>query len=157
MFTLDIPGFGHLALEHLVLSYHGTLAVDGILHMGIGEKIAELSGILRIHVVATNASRTAAGQLARMPVHLVPAEAESQSDTLTNLVRSLGPASVVAVGSNRNDAAMLEASALGIAVIHREGASSQTLLAADIVVTSIFDALNLLRCPRRLVTSLRAR
>jgi soluble P-type ATPase len=31
MQSTQIPGFGELTLEHLVLDYNGTLAVDGLL------------------------------------------------------------------------------------------------------------------------------
>lgn len=31
MIDIEIPGFAHLQLDHLVLDYNGTLARDGIL------------------------------------------------------------------------------------------------------------------------------
>jgi soluble P-type ATPase len=51
---------------------------------------------------------------------------------------------------------MLEAAALGIAVVQREGAAVATVGNADIVCTSILDALALLRHTRRLVATLRS-
>jgi hypothetical protein len=49
---------------------------------------------------------------------------------------------------------MLRDAALGILVIGREGAAVRSLLAADLVVSSIEDALDLLGSPKRLVASL---
>ncbi len=71
-------------------------------------------------------------------------------------VRRLGAGSVVCVGNGRNDRRMLRAAVLGIGVILAEGASSETLRAADVVVADIRDALDLLVRPLRLVASLRS-
>ena len=35
MIEIDIPGYKTLHLEHLVLDYNGTLAVDGVLIDGV--------------------------------------------------------------------------------------------------------------------------
>jgi soluble P-type ATPase len=50
---------------------------------------------------------------------------------------------------------MLQAAALGICVLSREGAAVETLLAADLVVPDIFTALELLEKPLRILASLR--
>ncbi len=52
-------------------------------------------------------------------------------------------------------AAMLAAAALGLAVIGPEGAHRGALTAADVVLRSIVDALDLLLEPRSLVATLR--
>jgi soluble P-type ATPase len=62
----------------------------------------------------------------------------------------------VSIGNGRNDQLMLKASALGIAVILAEGIAAETLLASDVVCTSIIDALDLLRNPLRLTATLRS-
>ena len=38
MLSTQIPGFGSLTLEHLVLDYNGTLAVDGLLPLMYADK-----------------------------------------------------------------------------------------------------------------------
>ena len=156
MFTLDIPGWDQLKIEHLVLDYNGTLAIDGKLHLGISDKLIELSRAFEIHVVTADTYGSAAAQLDRLPVKLTVMPNGSQAEAKLEYVVQLGPKSVVAVGNGRNDALMLEASALGIAVVHREGAAFQTLRAANIVVTNIFAALSLLSNPQRLIATLRA-
>ncbi|OPZ75388.1 MAG: hypothetical protein BWY80_00175 [Firmicutes bacterium ADurb.Bin456] len=70
-------------------------------------------------------------------------------------VRTLGPESVIAMGNGTNDALMLERSALGIAVVGPEGASTAALQKADLVVASIISGLDLLLNPKRLVATLR--
>ena len=70
------------------------------------------------------------------------------------LVERLGAERVVAVGNGANDAGMLQAAALGIAVLGPEGLAGEAWQAAD-VVAGIHQALDLLLHPRRLVATLR--
>jgi len=69
--------------------------------------------------------------------------------------QGLGALGCVCVGNGANDAWMLRAAAVGIAVIGPEGAAVSALQAADIVVVSITHALDLLLNPLRLVATLR--
>ena len=55
----------------------------------------------------------------------------------------------------RNDRLMLKEAALGIAVILKEGASAESVAAADVVCTDIVAALELLQNPLRLIATLR--
>ena len=70
-------------------------------------------------------------------------------------VRALGAEKVIAIGQGANDAAMLQAAAIGIAVLSEEGLAVEALVNADMVMTDIFAALNLLEYPTRLVATLR--
>jgi len=71
-------------------------------------------------------------------------------------VRRLGRSRVACIGNGRNDRLMLRAAALGIAVVQAEGASAEALAAADLMVLSATDALDLFLRPRRLIASLRS-
>jgi soluble P-type ATPase len=51
---------------------------------------------------------------------------------------------------------MLAAAALGIAVVQKEGAATETLSAADVVVSDIRSALDMLLFPKRLIATLRS-
>lgn len=62
---------------------------------------------------------------------------------------------VAAVGNGANDAAMLREAALGIAVLGPEGLAAEALLAADVLVRDVRDALDLLLQPERLVATWR--
>ncbi|MDA8194667.1 MAG: hypothetical protein M0Z53_11825 [Thermaerobacter sp.] len=59
------------------------------------------------------------------------------------------------VGNGLNDQQMFHDAELAIGVVGPEGAVISTLVAADIVVSSIENALTLLLSPTRLVTTLR--
>jgi soluble P-type ATPase len=71
-------------------------------------------------------------------------------------IEPLGAASCVAVGNGRNDVSMLEAAALGIAVMGPEGTAGAAMAVADVVARSVEEALALLAEPRALMATLRA-
>ncbi len=156
MMVIDVPGHRRLELSHLVLDYNGTLAVDGKLLAGVADALRALAGELRIHVITADTFASAASNLAGLPLSRIRTPHQDQDVAKLDYVRGLGASSVVAIGNGRNDRRMLEAVALGIAVIQGEGAAIKTILAGDLVCTSILDALGLLREPRRLIATLRS-
>jgi soluble P-type ATPase len=156
MITIDIPGFGKLELAHLVSDYNGTLAFDGKLLPGVAEALASLAPSVHIHVITADTFGLAKARLSTLPVKLTITPVESQADAKLRYVTELGANSVVAIGNGRNDRKMLSAAALGIALIQREGGAAETLASADVVSTSVLDALELLCNPKRLVATLRS-
>jgi len=156
MIAVDIPGFRVLHLEHLVLDYNGTLAVDGKLLPGSAEAIKSLSEVLRIHVVTADTFGLATAQLSGLPLELVILSGEGQADQKLEYVNALGANTVAAIGNGRNDRKMLDAVALGIALVQGEGGAAETIGSSDIVALGILDALELLRNPKRLVATLRS-
>ncbi|OAM87797.1 HAD hydrolase family protein [Termitidicoccus mucosus] len=156
MISLSIPDYGDIELKHVVSDYNGTLAVDGILIEGVADALRTLSEHIEIHVVTADTFGLAKAQLAGLPVTLVIAPPENQADTKLDYIRKLGAANVVAIGNGRNDRKMLEHAALGIALIQKEGAAAETLRSADVVSTSILEALDLLSNTKRLKATLRS-
>ena len=155
MLELDIPGYGTLALEHLVLDVNGTIAEGGELLPAVAEGLASLAGVLRpVAVTAdTHGTATALGERLGIEVRIIASGWEA-GDKLA-AVQELGADSVVAIGNGANDALVLKACAVGICVIGPEGASRAAVEAADVVVPSIEAALKLLADPRRLMATLR--
>lgn len=156
MIEIDIPGFRHLRLAHIVSDYNGTLAADGVLLPGVKDALAALAGNVRLHVITADTFGLATGQLAGLPVELTITSAESQDEAKLEFVARLGADSVFAIGNGRNDRKMLEAAAIGVALIQKEGAAAETLASADLVSSSVVDALGLLSNPKRLIATLRS-
>ncbi len=156
MIAVDIPGLRELSLEHLVLDYNGTLAEDGNLLPGVAAALKALAQVLQIHVVTADTFGSAAEQLAGLPLDVIVMPEAAQTDRKLEFIKSLNADNVVAVGNGRNDRKMLEAAAIGIALIQREGSAVETLLCADVAAKDILDALALLQCPKRLVATLRS-
>jgi len=155
MIELEIPGFGPLALRHLVSDYNGTLAVDGALIPGVREKLHILAGLLDVHVVTADTFGIARRELAGIHCVLHILEGEGHDRQKEAYVEKLGSAGVVVLGNGRNDRLMLAAARLGIAVAEKEGCAVAALNAADILTHSALDALDLLINPKRLKATLR--
>lgn len=156
MIAIPIPGFRELALEHLVLDYNGTLAVDGLLIPGVVPLLKELSALVQLHVITADTFGQAGSQLSGLTVTLTILSQDAvQAEAKLAYVNKLGPDGVVAIGNGRNDRMMVKVAALGIALVQKEGSASETLGNADVVSSNILDALNLLKTPKRLVATLR--
>ncbi|MBK1902237.1 MULTISPECIES: HAD family hydrolase [Burkholderia] len=155
MISIDIPGCHVLNLEHLVLDFNGTLAVDGKLLEGIAPRIAQLAERLDVHVVTGNTHGDARMQMRGCRAEVVCLPPAAQAEAKRDYVVRLGAGRVAAIGNGRNDALMLEQAALGIAVLGTEGLAADALEAADVVVRHAVDALGLMLFPTRLIASLR--
>jgi soluble P-type ATPase len=153
--NLNIPGAAPVELEHLVLDYNGTLALDGDILDGVEWRLQALSETLSIHLITADTFETVVDAWSSLPCRVSIVPATDQHIAKRDYVRELGAARVVAVGNGRNDALMLEEAALGIAVVQTEGAAREAVLAADVIVPDIFAALDLLANPLRLTATLR--
>jgi len=151
--VLEFPGQETLKLEYLLLDVNGTLTEGGALLEGVGERLGRIRGVLELHLLSADTFGTLTTVAAELSAQAVTVA--SGDDKLTYLV-GLGAERCAAVGNGANDAAMLAASALGIAVLGPEGAAGTAVRSADVVSRSILDALDLLLDERALVATLRA-
>lgn len=156
MFKIIIPGYKTLNLSHLVMDYNGTLAQDGVLLKGVRARLIGLSETLHLHVVTADTFGIARSQLNGLPCELAIFPFEQHAQAKLDYIQHLGDAQVAAIGNGRNDRLMLQAAALGIAVIQGEGTAMETCLAADALVPNILAALDLLLFPERLIATLRS-
>jgi soluble P-type ATPase len=155
MIELNIPGRGTLQLEHLVLDVNGTLAKDGRLLERMPRLLAALKDRLTLHLLTADTHGRQANIDVMLNLHATRLQAGNEAGQKGDYVRALGAEKVVAIGQGANDAEMLKAAAIGIAVMNEEGLAVEALLNADIVTSSIYDALNLLEFPMRLIATLR--
>jgi soluble P-type ATPase len=153
---IDVPNFAALRLEHLVLDYNGTVAVDGRLLPGVAPRLRRLAAVLSVHIVTADTFGMARRELRGLPCKVTILGVRAHDRAKAAYVRKLMPPRTACIGNGRNDRLMLRACALGIAVILAEGAAAASLRAADVVVTDIRDALDLLLHPQRLVATLRS-
>jgi P-type E1-E2 ATPase len=152
---LDVPGPGLLRLEHLVVDLNGTIAVDGQVLPAVAERLGRLSGRLAIHLLSADTRGQAADAARQLGLRLARVSPGNEAHHKAQYVAGLGHQSAVAIGNGANDHLMLETAALGIAVLGHEGLAVAALSAADIVASSIEDALDLLVNPQRLIATLR--
>lgn len=156
MIVAAIPGFGTLRIEHLVLDYNGTLALDGRLLPGVRPRLRALARLVSLHAVTADTFGTVRRALKGLPCEVVVLGAARQDAAKARYVHALGAARTACVGNGRNDRAMLRAARLGIAVLGEEASAAAALAAAHLVAPSIAVALDLLLKPLRLTASLRA-
>jgi soluble P-type ATPase len=156
MREIPIPGHETLRISFLVLDYNGTLACDGRILDGVRERLEVLSKSLEIHVLTADTFGSVQKELAGIPCTQFIVPLEKQAEAKASYVETLGLKRTACIGNGRNDRLMLRNAVLGIGVILQEGAFPETVLAADVVTTSILDALDLFLFPLRLAATLRS-
>jgi soluble P-type ATPase len=155
MIGITVPGRGRYTIENLILDLNGTISVDGRIVRGVKEKLRELSEELGITVVTADMHRNAERLLADLPVRIHTIRGNQENEQKLEVVLEKGKDNTVSIGNGCNDVSMLRESAIGICVVGREGASAEAVMASDVVVPTINDALDLLLKPHRLRATLR--
>lgn len=162
MIEVDIPGFRKLQLHHAVFDFTGTLAVGGQRLPGVAERLTALSRLLTVRVLTADTFGVVDQELGPclatgLILQKIPPETGpcSEAEWKRQVVEELGAGQTVAVGNGNNDYLMLQAAALGIAVLEGEGCAVAALRHADVVVARATDALDLLLDARRLKATLR--
>ena len=155
MIEIEVPGFVAFRFQHLVCDVNGTIAKDGQLIEGVAELLEELRSKLDVHLITadTHSTQEIIDKLLNLAAVRIPAL--NQVKAKLDYIEKLGANTVVAVGNGANDAAMLERAALGIVIAGPEGCAIETLQKADIAVSDIRAALELLNHPKRLIATLR--
>jgi len=149
---LEMQGGVIRTFTDLALDFTGTLSLDGVLLPGVAERLAGIAASLRITILTADTFGTAAEQLKDLPVEV---RVIRSGNDKAEAVRRMGGANVIAIGNGRNDVPMLSVAGLRIAVIGPEGASTELLQVADVVVRDIWQALELVTYPLRLKATLR--
>jgi len=156
MITIHVPGTGQtLEIDHLVLDFNGTLALDGRIKPRAADLLRELAGQVQLHIVTAGTFGGVEKEVHGIPCILKILQGDDQTGQKARYVEQLGSERTACIGNGRNDRAMLERAKLGIAVIQEEGAAPESLLAADVVCADISSALQLLLHPLRLTATLR--
>lgn len=155
MLQIMIPGLDELKISELMLDYNGTLALDGHLIHGIAEHLKKLSSHFNIHIVTGDTHGTAKNQLANINCQLTIVPPENQTIAKLQYLNQIGKSNTIAIGNGKNDHDIVKEAQIGIVILGREGAAASTIMAADIVMPNITDALELLQNPNRLKATLR--
>ena len=152
MLRVAIPGGDDLCLEHLVLDVNGTLSDRGALIAGVDERLRTVGEHLALHMLSADTFGAAENIADRSQASFRHIRT---GDDKRGHIERLGAKRCVAIGNGSNDVPMLQAAALGIAVLGPEGTSVVATAAATIVCRSVLEALDLLSDPRALTATLR--
>lgn len=155
MITIDIPGWGNMKIENILLDFNGTIATDGKIPPEVKEKIKLLSEKVKIYILTADTQSTASEEIRNINVGLVKMPEEGSKKGKFEFLKTLDLKKTIAIGNGNNDQLILKEAALGIAVLGDEGLSVSSMENADIVVKNISDALDLFLKPKRLIATLR--
>ncbi len=152
---IHIPGNRDHTIHHILLDFNGTLAIDGKLIAGVGEKINHHSKDLRFHVITADTFGSVETELQGIECRLVTIGPDNQARAKQDYLNTLGPDQTIACGNGANDRLMLEGAAIGISVLQAEGMASKTFAASDILIYDILDLFGYIETPGRLIACLR--
>ena len=155
MIQLNIPGNEPQNIKHLVLDYNGTIACDGFLLNGLRDLLGKIADVLEVHVITADTFGHVQEQLEGINLTVSIIEPGNQDLAKKTYIENLGAASCVCIGNGRNDKLMLQYAGIGIVLIQQEGASTQAVLASDIICTDAVSAIELLLNKNRLTATLR--
>ncbi len=155
MININIPGWGNIDIENLVVDLNGTLATDGKISPEVKERINTLCEKVKVYILTADTHGTASDEIRNMHVEWVKVQEGDSAQGKIEFFRTLSTERTVAIGNGSNDRLVLKEAALGIIVLGDEGLSVSAVRNADVAVKSIADALNLLLKPKRLIATLR--
>ena len=152
---IDIPGWGNIDIENIVIDLNGTIATDGRIAPEVKQKINSLSELAKVYILTADTQGTANEEILGMNAELIKIPEEDSKQGKFDFLKTLNLEMTVVVGNGSNDQLILKEAALGIAVLGDEGVSVSAIKSADVVVKNIQNALDLVLKPKRLIATLR--
>jgi len=149
----NIPGTGRIKIETIILDLNGTVTVNGRIVRGLKRRLERLKkqGI-RVIILSGDTRGNASKVAGKLGIELIKATTQDEKE---KEALKLDPSTCASIGNGLIDAKNIERVRLGIVTMQSEGVHVQTLRAADIVVPSVIDALDLFIHEKRLVATLR--
>ncbi|MEA3422189.1 MAG: HAD hydrolase family protein [Bacillota bacterium] len=154
MMKFEIPKGESFEIEYLIFDYNGTVANNGMIYTNVLKRLNSYNN-LEIFIITADTYGTVKEELKGSNIKVKIISKENGSIDKLNFLKELGSENVIAFGNGSNDRLMLEEASIGICVIGKEGASIKALMASDLVVNSIDDALDYIDHPNKIVAGLR--
>ena len=155
MISVIIPGNKKLNIEYAVFDFNGTMGTDGEIEKKLEKKIEDLSKVLKIYVVSSDTYGTVKKQCDMLPVETVVLHKNEGGAEKKKFVLNLGAEKTVCIGNGNNDMMMFEVAGLSLVIIGKEGAAYNAVKNADVIFTTINDAIDFLLKNQRMVATLR--
>ncbi|MDD5025895.1 MAG: HAD family hydrolase [Candidatus Peribacteraceae bacterium] len=150
----DVPGVGPIDIDTILLDLNGTLRdKKKFLVPGVNTRIARLRELVRLILLSGDTRGDAAVLAEELGIEFIRTPTAADKGAI---VDRLGAEHCAGIGNGLIDLTMVERARIGIAVLQGEGAHMKTLHAADIVVTSVNDALDFFLDEKSLIATLRA-
>ena len=149
MITVQRPGQESIQIESILLDFEGTLATDRRVHPKAKDKINLLSKRTKIFIFTTGEKEVVLNALRNVKAEIIFLRDGNASRDKMDLLKRLGADRTVAIGNGVDDVSVIEAAALGMAVMGKEGMAAEVSARADVVFKDILDALDFLLKPLR--------
>ena len=147
---MEIPSYGELEFTSLLFDMNGTLGENGRISADVKHLLGKLAERYTVVVLSADTFGTLEEELRDLPVRI---ERVSNGAEKAEIAKGYKP--YAAIGNGNNDVAMLEGAELAFCVIGPEGATVDALLASDVVVRDVRDAIAMLFDERKLIATLR--
>ena len=154
MIRIDIPGRSTLEIEHVLLDYNGTIAVDGELAPGAADAIRQLAEQAHVAVLTADTYGTAHAQCDPLGVEVVTFPRADAAQFKQQYASGLS-GQIACLGNGFNDIGMFSECNLAIAVLDTEGTCAGLIAHADVLARSVAEGLELLLRTDRLRATLR--
>ena len=154
MIRIEIPGRETLAIEHVVLDYNGTIAVDGLVLDELKPRLPALFTEVSVIVLTADTYGTVRAECEPLGLAVETFPREGAAACKAEIVKRLRGGRAC-FGNGFNDMAMFDEAELSVAIMEAEGVCAALLTHADVVVRSAAEALDLLLKPDRLRATLR--
>ena len=152
--TITVPGWGSVELGNLVLDLNGTLTESGDFIPGVVDYLERLKAKgFKVYVLSAD-TRGVLQQTFELSPDIEAVVTETAEDK-KRFVESIGAETTVCVGNGNIDVEMFKVARLSICTVQAEGAATKAVLHANIVVTHISHALEILLDPDKLIATLR--
>ena len=139
----------NLELHFVLIDFEGTLAMDGRVHPKAKDKVNLLSKRATIYILAKSNREKVEETLRKMKAEILYVTEGDSSQQKLDVLQRLGPHQTAVIGNGFDDVQIMEQAGLGMCVIGKEGSSPEAVAKADLVVTSVLDALDFLLKPLR--------
>ncbi|AEK72156.1 hypothetical protein GQS_01265 [Thermococcus sp. 4557] len=147
---MEIPNYRNLEINAVLFDLNGTLAEGGRIDDEVKHLLERLADKYTVVVLSADTFGTLEEEFEGLPVRI---ERVSSGAEKAEIARGYEP--YIAVGNGNNDVAMLESAELAFCVIGPEGATTDALLASDVVVRDVKDAIGMLLDEKKLIATLR--
>ena len=155
MKTIDVPGYGSVELENVVLDLNGTMTESGDFIPGVLDALEALRADgFKIYILSGDTRGNLGQTFEDAPG--IEAVVTKNAQEKRAFVESIGPEQTVCVGNGNIDIEMFKVAKLYICTVQAEGATTKAMLQADVVVTHIGHAMEILLDPDKLIATLRA-
>jgi soluble P-type ATPase len=149
----NIPGQEPFDIDTLILDLNGTLSVGGVIPEGVKQRLDVVQRLGFKAVLFTGNTRNNADELASELG--IDWKLAKTTEDKRDLALEIGADTCASIGNGLIDVELTKAVRLGIVTLQAEGVHTQTLLAADIVVPTVNDALELFIGTSRLTATMR--